>query len=83
MFPTISETLVNIAYTFKTENKLKDAWKYFTLAIAVNSESASAMEGRAIVNLDLGNSFESYLDIAKAVVKINSSRSYIRRILGI
>jgi tetratricopeptide (TPR) repeat protein len=67
MHPRHADTFVNIAYTYQTEEVLKMAWKYFTMAFTVDNQSTPALEGRALINLAMKNPFAAYLDITRAI----------------
>ena len=75
-YPQCADAYVNIAYTMQTEGLFKDAWKEFSMALAIDSKCVAALEGRAMICLAMNNPFAASLDISKAIV----SRSHYRKL---
>ncbi|XP_046576439.1 LOW QUALITY PROTEIN: uncharacterized protein LOC124284394 [Haliotis rubra] len=63
---------VNLAYTMQVAGKLMQAWRHFTAAITVKPRFKPALEGRAIVNLQMSDTFAAYQDI-NASVKVSAT----------
>ncbi|ESP04783.1 hypothetical protein LOTGIDRAFT_156007 [Lottia gigantea] len=58
---------VNLAYTLQVEGHLMQAWEQFTSAIEVKPTYKPALEGRAIVNLQMSNMFGASQDITASI----------------
>ncbi|KAK3100427.1 hypothetical protein FSP39_019783 [Pinctada imbricata] len=58
---------VNLAYTLQVSGKFMQAWNQFTAAIEIKPTFKPALEGRAIVNLQMSNTFAAYQDISASI----------------
>ncbi|XP_078324094.1 uncharacterized protein LOC111124594 isoform X6 [Crassostrea virginica] len=58
---------VNLAYTLQVSGKFMHAWRQFTAAIAINPRYKPALEGRAVVNLQMSNTFAAFQDICESI----------------
>ncbi|CAH1776552.1 unnamed protein product [Owenia fusiformis] len=65
--PTCLQARVNLAYNLQVTGKFQLAWQQFTLAIEINPKFKPALEGRAIVNLQMSDTFAAYQDINTSV----------------
>ncbi|XP_033743076.1 uncharacterized protein LOC117329299 isoform X6 [Pecten maximus] len=58
---------VNLAYTLQVSAKFMQAWTQFTTAIAIRPTFKPALEGRAIINLQMSNTFAAFQDINASI----------------
>nr|KAG5709228.1 hypothetical protein BaRGS_017980 [Batillaria attramentaria] len=58
---------VNLAYTLQVCGKMMQAWRNFTIAITLKGNFKPALEGRAIVNLQMSNTFAAFQDISSSI----------------
>lgn len=58
---------VNLAYTLQVCGKLMQAWRNFTIAIELKRNFKPALEARAIVNLQMSNTFAAFQDISASI----------------
>ncbi|XP_052720831.1 uncharacterized protein LOC128192291 isoform X6 [Crassostrea angulata] len=58
---------VNLAYTLQVSGKFMHAWRQFTAAIEINPRFKPALEGRAVVNLQMSNTFAAFQDICESI----------------
>ncbi|VDH90326.1 Hypothetical predicted protein [Mytilus galloprovincialis] len=65
--PTNLSARVNLANTLQVLGKFMQAWNQFTIAISVRPTFKPALEGRAIVNLQMSNTFAAFQDINAAI----------------
>ncbi|KAL5011387.1 hypothetical protein ScPMuIL_009938 [Solemya velum] len=70
--PLCMPARVNLAYTLQVSGKFMQAWTQFTNAIQLKPTYKPALEGRAIVNLQMSNTFAAYQDI-HASIKVAST----------
>lgn len=74
MYPTCTESLINIAILMQKDAHLSAAWHFFTMAYSIDNLSVDSMKGRATVNHSLGNHFAAFLDISRALeIKPNNA----------
>jgi tetratricopeptide (TPR) repeat protein len=70
---------VNLAHYFQVTGRFMQAWHQFTAAIAINPRLTSALANRAVVNLQMGNTFGAYQDISAAINIEQSSELFTNR----
>ncbi|XP_041358343.1 uncharacterized protein LOC121375146 isoform X3 [Gigantopelta aegis] len=58
---------VNLAYSMQVAGRFMAAWQHFTCAIAINPTFKPALEGRAIVNLQMSDTFAAFQDICQSI----------------
>ncbi len=58
---------VNLALVLQAEGKFQEAWNALTAALERNRYYVPALEARAIVCLQMGNLFESFMDLSTAI----------------
>ncbi|XP_072039506.1 uncharacterized protein [Amphiura filiformis] len=63
---------VNLAYNMQVCGKHQQAWEQFTACLNINSNYHPALEGRAIVCLQMSDTFAAFLDLNKAI-KLSAS----------
>ncbi|KAL3878456.1 hypothetical protein ACJMK2_030805 [Sinanodonta woodiana] len=63
---------VNLAYTLQVSGKFMQAWKHFTIAISIKPNFKSALEGRAVINLQMSDTFAAFQDI-NAAIKVSAT----------
>jgi len=74
--PSCLTARVNLAYGLQVQGRFKAAWIEFSKCIDIDENFKSAYEGRAVVNLQMGNTFGAFLDINKAL-KIEASAEFL------
>lgn len=67
MNPLCMEARVNLAYSLQIEGRFKKAWNLFTRAIEIKPSYKAALEGRALVNLQMSNTFGAFVDMNSAL----------------
>ncbi|XP_021340514.1 tetratricopeptide repeat protein 6-like, partial [Mizuhopecten yessoensis] len=70
---------VNLAYTLQVSGKFMQAWTQFTTAIAIRPTFKPALEGRAIINLQMSNTFAAYQDINASIKVGPTAELYTNR----
>ncbi|XP_031569552.1 uncharacterized protein LOC116304042 [Actinia tenebrosa] len=70
--PQCLSARVNLAYNLQVEGKYRDSWNQFTAAITMDASCQAALEGRAVVNLQMKNTFGALLDM-NAAIKISKT----------
>ncbi|KAK7097844.1 uncharacterized protein [Littorina saxatilis] len=65
--PVCLAARVNLAYTLQVCGKLMQAWRNFTIAVSIRGTFKPALEGRAIVNLQMSNTFAAFQDISSSI----------------
>ncbi|KAK3699161.1 hypothetical protein QZH41_011884 [Actinostola sp. cb2023] len=65
--PQCLSARVNLAYNLQVEGKYRDAWDQFSAAIAIDATCQPALEGRAVVNLQMTNTFGALVDLNDAI----------------
>ncbi|CAG5115741.1 unnamed protein product, partial [Candidula unifasciata] len=78
---------VNLAYAMQVSGKMMQAWKHFTSVIEVRPGYKPALEGRAIVNLQMSNMFGAFQDISQSVnygptAELLTNRGVISQFMG-
>ncbi|XP_041070110.1 uncharacterized protein ttc6 [Carcharodon carcharias] len=63
---------LNLGYNFQVLGRFQKAWNQFTIAIDIEPTCQDAYEGRAVVNLQMNNTFGAFQDI-NAALKISQS----------
>ncbi|XP_057307156.1 uncharacterized protein LOC130645247 isoform X1 [Hydractinia symbiolongicarpus] len=72
MDPSCAEARVNLAHCLQLNAQHMKAWYLYTRTIELAPASKSALEGRALVNLRMQNTYGAFLDINNAL-KIGKS----------
>ncbi|XP_069130069.1 uncharacterized protein [Argopecten irradians] len=70
---------VNLAYTLQVAAKFMQAWTQFTTAIAIRPTFKPALEGRAIINLQMSNTFAAFQDINASIKVGPTAELYTNR----
>ncbi|XP_012943224.1 uncharacterized protein LOC101857057 [Aplysia californica] len=78
---------INLAYTAQVSGKLMQAWRHFTAAIEVKPSYKPALEGRAIVNLQMSSTFAALQDISQSInygatAELLTNRGVINQFMG-
>ncbi|CAL1530862.1 unnamed protein product [Lymnaea stagnalis] len=78
---------INLAYTAQVSGKMMQAWKHFTAVIEVRQGYKPALEGRAIVNLQMSNTFGAFQDINTSInygptAELLTNRGVINQFMG-
>ncbi|XP_059155839.1 uncharacterized protein LOC131940934 [Physella acuta] len=78
---------INLAYTAQVSGKLMQAWKHFTAVIDLRPGYKPALEGRAIVNLQMSNTFGAFQDINTSVnygptAELLTNRGVVQQFMG-
>ena len=58
---------VNLAFLLQAEGRFKQAWDELTCVLKEDSYFAPALEARAVISLQMGNTFGALLDINNAL----------------
>ncbi|EDV25303.1 uncharacterized protein TRIADDRAFT_24608, partial [Trichoplax adhaerens] len=70
---------LNLAYSLQVDGHFKLAWNQFTIALNIDKECISALEGRAVVNLQMSNTFAALTDINQAIKIKQTAELYTNR----
>ncbi|GFR77474.1 tetratricopeptide repeat protein 6, partial [Elysia marginata] len=78
---------INLAYTAQVSGKLMQAWRHFTAVIEVRPNYKPALEGRAIVSLQMSSTFAAYQDISASIncgatAELLTNRGVINQFMG-
>ncbi|XP_013415730.1 uncharacterized protein LOC106177489 [Lingula anatina] len=78
---------VNLAYNLQVCGKYMHAWRQFTAALTANPYYKPALEGRAIVNLQMSDTFAAFQDINASVrvvpsAELLTNRGVIHQFMG-
>ncbi|KAL2099075.1 hypothetical protein ACEWY4_005555 [Coilia grayii] len=65
--PLCINARICLAYNFQVFGCFQKAWNQFTIALEISPSSWTAYEGRAVVNLQMGNLYAAFQDISKAL----------------
>uniref|UniRef100_A0A3P8XAW7 Tetratricopeptide repeat domain 6 n=1 Tax=Esox lucius TaxID=8010 RepID=A0A3P8XAW7_ESOLU len=65
--PLCSNARICLAYNFQVFGCFQRAWNQFTVAAEIDPKCWKAFEGRAVVNLQMGNTYAAFLDINMAL----------------
>ncbi|XP_078601975.1 uncharacterized protein LOC144876496 isoform X1 [Branchiostoma floridae x Branchiostoma japonicum] len=77
--PTNVAARVNLAYNLQVFGKFMQAWRQFTAAVDMSPKFKPALEGRAVVNLQMSNTYAAWVDINNAVKIGPSAELYTNR----
>ncbi|XP_078682864.1 uncharacterized protein LOC144917111 isoform X2 [Branchiostoma floridae x Branchiostoma belcheri] len=77
--PTNVTARVNLAYNLQVFGKFMQAWRQFTAAVDMSPRFKPALEGRAVVNLQMSNTYAAWVDINDAVKIGPSAELYTNR----
>lgn len=61
---------MNIGLCLQADGRFRKAWNTFSMAIAIEPACVEALEGRALVCLEMKNAFAAHIDISAALVTI-------------
>uniref|UniRef100_A0A8C4SYJ6 Tetratricopeptide repeat domain 6 n=1 Tax=Erpetoichthys calabaricus TaxID=27687 RepID=A0A8C4SYJ6_ERPCA len=79
--PLCSKARINLGYNLQVCGKFQKAWQQFTVAADLEPTCSAAYEGRAIVNLQMGDTYAAFLDITTAL-KLLTNRGVINQFMG-
>ncbi|XP_031684552.1 uncharacterized protein ttc6 isoform X3 [Oncorhynchus kisutch] len=65
--PLCSNARICLAYNFQVFGFFQRAWNQFTVAAEIDSKCWKAFEGRAVINLQMGNTYAAFQDINMAL----------------
>ncbi|KAL9955567.1 hypothetical protein ACROYT_G036906 [Oculina patagonica] len=87
MDPLCLSARVNLGYNLQVEGKFQAAWSQFSAAITIDSACQSALEGRAVVNLQMGNTFGAFVDMNDAIkisktAELLTNRGVVQQFMG-
>ena len=87
MNPLCLEARVNLAYNMQVQGRFMTAWNLFTRAIELDEGYTSALEGRAVVSLQMSNFYGAFLDINNAIklgktAEMLTNRGVINQFMG-
>ncbi|XP_028413242.1 uncharacterized protein LOC114536089 isoform X2 [Dendronephthya gigantea] len=78
---------VNLAYNLQVEGKFQKAWDQFTAALNIDKNFQAALEGRAIVNLQMANTFAAFVDMNDCLkisktAELLTNRGVVQQFMG-
>jgi len=87
MDPLCLSARVNLGYNLQVEGRFQAAWNQFSSAITIDSACQSALEGRAVVNLQMGNTFGAFVDMNEAIkisktAELLTNRGVVQQFMG-
>uniref|UniRef100_A0A8C6W6P1 Tetratricopeptide repeat domain 6 n=1 Tax=Nannospalax galili TaxID=1026970 RepID=A0A8C6W6P1_NANGA len=74
--PSCRKARISLGYNLQAQGKFQKAWNHFTIAIEADPKNYLAYEGRAVVCLQMSNSFAAIQDINTAL-KINTTAEFL------
>ncbi|XP_067099361.1 uncharacterized protein ttc6 [Osmerus mordax] len=74
--PLCSTARINLAYNLQVLGFFQRAWNQFTVAVEINPRSWIALEGRAVVSLQMGSTYAAFQDINSAL-KVSELRELL------
>lgn len=85
--PLCLSARVNLGYNLQVEGRFQAAWKLFSSAISIDSGCQSALEGRAVVNLQMSNTFGAFVDMNEAIkisktAEMLTNRGVVQQFMG-
>ncbi|XP_068717425.1 uncharacterized protein [Montipora capricornis] len=85
--PLCLSARVNLGYNLQVEGRFQSAWNLFSSAITIDSGCQSALEGRAVVNLQMGNTFGAFVDMNDAIkisktAELLTNRGVVHQFMG-
>ncbi|KAK2188117.1 hypothetical protein NP493_141g04003 [Ridgeia piscesae] len=87
MDPLNVRARVNLALGLQVSSKFQQAWDQFSIAISVDPQFQPALEGRAIINLQMSDTFAAFHDIStslavQATAELYTNRGVINQFMG-
>ncbi|XP_074650504.1 uncharacterized protein LOC141905524 isoform X2 [Tubulanus polymorphus] len=70
---------VNLAYSLEMTGQFMQAWTQFTIAININPKYQPAFEGRAVINLQMRDTFAALQDINASLAVLGTAEIYTNR----
>ncbi|XP_044127196.1 tetratricopeptide repeat protein 6 [Bufo gargarizans] len=85
--PTCIAARICLGYNFQAQGLLQRAWNQFTVALDIDARSMLGFEGRAIVNLQIGDTFAALQDMNAALklgvtAQLLTNRGVIHQFMG-
>ncbi|XP_007891557.2 uncharacterized protein LOC103178545 [Callorhinchus milii] len=85
--PLCEKARISLAYNFQVLGRYQKAWNHFTIAIDNNPNFQDAYEGRAVINLQMNDTFAAFQDINAALkisksAKLLTNRGVINQFMG-
>ncbi|XP_059812571.1 uncharacterized protein ttc6 [Hypanus sabinus] len=77
--PKCVKARLNLGYNLQVLGKFQKAWIHFAIAIDVDPKFQDAYEGRAVINLQMNNTFGALQDINAALKIYNSAKLLTNR----
>uniref|UniRef100_UPI00398E5DDC uncharacterized protein ttc6 isoform X3 n=1 Tax=Pristiophorus japonicus TaxID=55135 RepID=UPI00398E5DDC len=77
--PKCGKARLNLGYNFQVLGKFQKAWNHFTIAIDIDPTFQDAYEGRAVINLQMNNTFGAFQDINAALKTSESAKLFTNR----
>ncbi|XP_075803800.1 tetratricopeptide repeat protein 6 isoform X1 [Microtus pennsylvanicus] len=74
--PSCLKARISLCYNLQAQGKFQKAWNHFTIAIEAEPKSYLAYEGRAVICLQMSNSFAAMQDI-NAAIKMNTTAEFL------
>ncbi|KAM9294421.1 tetratricopeptide repeat protein 6 [Gastrophryne carolinensis] len=85
--PTCIDARICLGYNLQAQGFYQKAWNQFTINLDINPRSILSFEGRAIVNLQMGNTFAAIQDMNAAIklgvtAQLLTNRGVIHQFMG-
>ncbi|XP_072423984.1 uncharacterized protein ttc6 [Chiloscyllium punctatum] len=77
--PKCVKARLNLGYNFQVLGKFQKAWNQFTITIDIDPMFHDAYEGRAVINLQMNNTFAAFQDINAALKICKSAKLFTNR----
>ncbi|XP_060684942.1 uncharacterized protein ttc6 [Hemiscyllium ocellatum] len=77
--PKCVKARLNLGYNFQVLGRFQKAWNQFTITIDIDPMFHDAYEGRAVINLQMNNTFAAFQDINAALKICKSAKLFTNR----
>ncbi|XP_064192367.1 uncharacterized protein ttc6 isoform X1 [Anguilla rostrata] len=65
--PLCSSARISLGYNLQVLGSFQKAWNQFTVAVDIHPESWVALDGRAVISLQMGHTFAAFQDMTNAL----------------
>ncbi|XP_061072795.1 tetratricopeptide repeat protein 6 isoform X1 [Conger conger] len=86
--PLCSSARINLGYNFQVLGSFQKAWNQFTVAVDIQPESWVALDGRAVISLQMGHTYAAFQDMSNALRQnptshqLYTNRGVVNEIMG-
>nr|XP_033809328.1 tetratricopeptide repeat protein 6 isoform X2 [Geotrypetes seraphini] len=77
--PLYTKARICLGYSLQIQGKFQKAWNQFTIVIDIDPKCHLGYEGRALVNLQMGDTFAAFQDISAALKLITTAELLTNR----